>query len=243
MSLVSWLNRPGPARWIWRPGYELFYAGLKCGVGIISGLMFRVRRVGPRAHLPKGGVIVCANHASYLDPAFIQLCVRRRVMFVMTDNFYSGRAEWFFRLVTAIPVGRGRLARKGLYRAMAAVKRGHAVVVFPEGRLSLDGTLGKGQRGVSILARRTGARVHPAAIVGSMEAWPKGQGYPGRANVRIAFGSPIEYPKNSGLDERATERQFADQLMGRIARIKTWIEANHPAPEPRDPGRTHLQNA
>lgn len=243
MSLVSWLNRPGPIRWIWRPGYELFYAGLRTGVCLVGGMLFRVRRVGPRAHLPRGGVIVCPNHASYLDPAFVQLCVRRRVIFVMTDNFYSGRAAWFFKLVTAIPVGRGRKARRGLYRSIAAVKRGHAVVVFPEGRLSTDGTLGRGQRGVSILARRTGAPVHPVGIVGSMDAWPKGRRFPGRAHVRIAFGHPFRYPKNPGSDERAAERAFADELMGKIRRLKAWIEVHAPAPEPGKPGRSRLQKA
>jgi len=243
MSVVSWLNRPGPARWIWRPGYEFFYAGLKTGVAIIGGMLFRVRRVGPRAHLHKGGVIVCANHSSYLDPAFVQLCVRRRVTCVMTNDFYKSiYGRWFFKLVGAIPVGRGRLARRGLYRSMAAVRRGHAVVVFPEGRLSLDGTVGPGQRGVSILARRTGAPVHPVAIAGAMDAWPKGRGHPARAHVRLAFGRPLHYPTGPGSDDRATERQFIEGVMDEIRSLKAWVEATAPAPKSRHSARRRLQD-
>ena len=75
-------------------------------------------------------MIFCANHASYLDPAFVQIVIRRRVTFVMTNDFYRlpwGR--WFFDLVGAIPVGGARLSRTGVRRTIAHVKRGHSVVV------------------------------------------------------------------------------------------------------------------
>ena len=108
MSVVSWLNGAAPIRWIWRPAYEFFYACLKCAAAMACGPLFRVRRVGRRAHLPRGGVILCPNYASYLDPAFVQLVVRRRVVFVMTNDFYQlGWARWFFRLVGAVRPGGG----------------------------------------------------------------------------------------------------------------------------------------
>jgi 1-acyl-sn-glycerol-3-phosphate acyltransferase len=245
MSVVSWLNRPGPVRWIWRPGYELFYAGLKTGVALVCGPVFRVRRVGRRARLPRRGLVLCPNHCSYLDPAFLQLVLRRRVTFVMTNDFYASRwGRWFFTMVGAIPVGRGRLALKGLRRSIAAVRRGHAVVVFPEGRLSVDGTLGRGQRGVGILARRTGAPVYPVGIAGSLAAWPKGRGYPGRAHVRIAFADPLQWPLDTYDSGREAEQAFADAIMGRISRTKAWVERVAPEPRKSGPGRREppLQN-
>jgi 1-acyl-sn-glycerol-3-phosphate acyltransferase len=245
MSVTSWLNRPGPVRWIWRPGYELFYAGLKTGVALVCGPLFRVRRVGRRAHLPKrGGLVLCPNHASYLDPAFLQLVLRRRVTFVMTNDFYmSFWGRWFFTLVGAIPVGQGRLARRGLHRAIAAVRRGQAVVVFPEGRLSVDGTLGRAQRGIAVLARRTGAPVYPVAIAGSLSAWPKGRRYPGRAHVRVAFGIPMRWREETAAARRDAERDFADDLMARIARVKSWVEEVAPPPGTPHRARARLQDA
>ena len=84
-----------------------------------------------RVEVPRTAVVLCPNHSSYLDPAFVQLTVRRRLTFVMTNDFYSlPGARWFFKLVGAIPVGRGRMSRKGLRRAMALVKRGHVAFSF-----------------------------------------------------------------------------------------------------------------
>lgn len=232
MSLVSWLNRPGPVQWIWRPGYEVFYYCLKSAVAILCSPMFRVRRVGQRANLPKGGVLLCPNHASYLDPAFVQLVVRRRLTFVMTNDFYQRPGgRWFYKLVGAIPVARGRMAYRGLRRATALVKRGHAVVLFPEGRLSRDGTLGSAQRGAAVIARKTGAPVYPVAIAGSFEAWPRGARRPGRAHVRIAFGTSERWDASNHADRRAREQRFADHLLRRIARLKRSVEFVAPVPK------------
>ena len=229
MSVTAWLNRPGLLRRFWRPAYEAGYQCLKGGVTFVLGPIYRVRRVGPRPTLPKGGVVLCPNHASYLDPAFVQIVLRRRLTFVMTDDFYqSPWGRWFFRLVGAVPVGRGRLARKGLQRAIAHVKRGHAIVVFPEGRLTRDGHLGRGQRGIGVLARRTGAPIIPVGIVGAIHAWSRGSRRPGHASVRVAFGTSMTWTAPDGLSQREAEQAFADRLMGEVAAVKSWAQVKAP---------------
>lgn len=233
MPLATRLNRPGKVASVWRPAYEFGYGCLRSFVTLIFGPLFRVRRVGPPPLLPEGGVILCPNHASYLDPAFVQLCMSRRVTFVMTNDFYAtwwGR--WFFALVGAVAVGRGRLARRGLRRAIAHVRRGHAVVVFPEGRLSEDGKPTRAQRGVAILARRSGAPVYPVGIAGSLRAWRKGGRRPRRANVRVAFGRvPMRW---EGPHTKGAQQAFANELLERIYELRDsvleqaphWLDAH-----------------
>ena len=229
MSVTAWLNRPGAISRFWQPAYEAGYQCLKGAVTFILGPVYRVRRVGPPPRLPEGGVVLCPNHASYLDPGFVQILLRRRLVFVMTDDFYqSPWGRWFFHLVGAVPVGRGRQARKGLRRAIAHVKRGHAIVVFPEGRLTRDGHLGRGQRGVGVLARRTGAPIYPVGIAGAIHAWSRGSKRPGRARVRVAFGSPMRWSDSEDMRQREAEQAFADRLMNEIAAVKSWAQKKAP---------------
>lgn len=233
MKAEAWLNHHPVARLIWKPAYEFVYQCLKVAAMLIFGLPWRVRRVGRRAHVPRGGVLLCPNHSSYLDPAFVQMCVRRRLVFVMTENFYQLRRwRWFFRLVGAVSIGRGRRARQGLRRAMALVRRGHAIVVFPEGRLTEDGRLNRGQRGVGRLARLLDAPVIPVGIAGARNAWGKGQTRPGRARVRVAFGRPLRWQDAHPDNPRASEQAFVDDVMVAIADTKAWVESH--APDSRD---------
>jgi 1-acyl-sn-glycerol-3-phosphate acyltransferase len=205
----------------WHGVYEFFYAGLKAGTTILFRALFRVRSVGPRPPLPPGGLILCPNHQSYLDPAFVQLTFRRRVIFVMTNAFYSSRwARWFFRLVGALPLGSGRLAMTTMKRAAALLRLGHVLVVFPEGRLSEDGSLHPAQRGIAVLARRGRAPIVPVAIEGSRHAWRKGGRWMRKADVRLAFGGPIRCETAGG---RASDQAFADEVLARIAALKAGI--------------------
>ena len=222
------LNRPGPLGRAWRIAYEAGYTALKTMVMLSTSPMFRVRRVGRRARVPRDQrIVLCPNHESYLDPAFVQMVMRRRVTFVMTNDFYAWKPmRWFFALVGAIPVDAGRLARRGLRRAIATVKRGQAVGLFPEGRLSRDGRRGSGQRGVAILARRTGAWIVPVGIVGARRAWPAGAKHPRAARVRVAFGPPMRWtepPHDRPL--RDAENDFAAELMARIETVLDGLGA------------------
>jgi 1-acyl-sn-glycerol-3-phosphate acyltransferase len=204
--------------------YELIYGAIQSGAHLLCRSLFRVRRVGASPALPEGGVLLCPNHESYLDPPFVQLVVPRRVTFVMTNDFYrSPVANWFFRLVGALPVGMGADARHSIRRATALLRSGATVVLFPEGRLSKDGRLQRGQRGVAILARRAGVPVIPVAIHGSRRAWPKGSRYPHPANVRISFGAPVAWRGDGGRD---AEQAFADRVMAHVAAQREALETS-----------------
>ena len=215
---------PPICRW----SYERFYQSLRAALQLPSAPFLRVRVEGARPDVDQGGIVLCANHESYFDPAFIQFSLRRRVVFVMTNDFYKVPGiSWFFKMMRAIPVARGRMARKGLRRAMALIRAGHAVAIFPEGRLTSDGALNRAQRGIARIARRTGAPVFPIALVGARRAWPRGARLPRPAHVRIRFGRPMRWPAHAGTGrDRERDQAFADDVMARIASLRDT--ANHP---------------
>ncbi|MHC5010492.1 MAG: lysophospholipid acyltransferase family protein [Planctomycetota bacterium] len=228
MSLETLLNLPDPWGRVNRFLYEFGYGCLRGVVLMFFRPLFKIRRVGSKPRLPLGPVIFCANHASYLDPAFVQLVVPRRVAFVMTNEFYRRRSgRWFFRLVRAIPVAPGRMAKTGFEQALARLRRGSAICIFPEGRLSRDGTMGRAQRGVAVLSRMGGAPVVPMGIAGNYETWPRGARWFRRGDVRVAFAPAIEPPDAAHLQGRAAEQAYADGILESVALARGRAERHN----------------
>ncbi len=212
---------------IWNHTYERGYGACRGLATMCLRPLFLTRWIGAPPVLPDGPFIVCANHASYLDPIFLQMLLDRRIVFVMTNDFYRQPAgRWFFNMVGAIPVGAGRLARDGLMRAIALLRQNQAIGIFPEGRLSPDGALGPPQRGVSILSRMGRAPVLPLGIAGNLRAWPKGAPWLRRADVRVAAGALLTPPQGQ---TREQERMFAREVMAAVGDARAIAQGNSPA--------------
>ena len=226
-GFVARLQRPGAFRRSWEAAYDACYEALRVGVSFMFRPLFLVRRVVPRPRkdkwdaLPDGPVLLCPNHQSYLDPAFLQLVLKRRVTFVMTDSFYRVKyANVAFRLIGALPVAKGRMAWSTMRLTVALLRSGRSVVVFPEGRLSTTGELSPAQRGVAVIARRANVPVVPCAIEGSRFAWPRGARWLHRASVRIAVGAPLRW---TGEPSRENDQAFADAILSSIAALRERI--------------------
>ncbi len=225
--------RPAAPGWfgrVWNATYELGYTCLRVIVEMVARPLFLVRAIESAPSLPSGPFIVCANHASYLDPVFVQLVLTRRIVFVVTNDFYRRpMARWFFKLVGAIPVDTGRLAKTGMERAVALLRDNQPVAIFPEGRLSIDGTVGDPQRGIAILARMGQAPVLPLGIDGNRRAWPKGARWLRRADVRLAFGPVIPPPPPHHGQARTEQMAFAERVMDAVREARSRAIARRPA--------------
>ena len=66
-----------------------------------------------------------------------------------------------------------------------------AMIMFPEGTRSPDGSLMPFKKGAFVLAIQLGAPIIPAAVVGSRRIMPKGEWRIRSGTVRIEFGEPI----------------------------------------------------
>ena len=76
--------------------------------------------------------------------------------------------SWFFARVGAIPLKRGTADTKAIKRAIAALKRGENVLIFPEGTRIWDPEARpEFFGGFSLIALRSGADVVPVAIDGT----------------------------------------------------------------------------
>src|ERR671915_4530 len=154
---------------------------------------FRLRRLG-RGHIPQGGVILAANHRSFLDPFAVGCCLPRPVYFVAKrELFRNPILGWFLNCMGAFPIRRGESDEESMETALRLLDRGDPVVIFPEGTRIPTGSLGKPKRGVGRLALESGAPVVPIAVAGSERARDGWKIKPVKVHVR--FGPPLTFPR------------------------------------------------
>jgi acyl-[acyl-carrier-protein]-phospholipid O-acyltransferase/long-chain-fatty-acid--[acyl-carrier-protein] ligase len=132
----------------------------------VARVLYRVRTSGA-GNLPStGGVMLIANHISYVDVVVLQLACPRPIRFVghqgLTRNAFF---NWVFEVSGSIPISTEQ-PRAGMKAAVAALKAGEVVCVCPEGHISRTGQLMEIQRGFEVMARQADVPVVAAAIDG-----------------------------------------------------------------------------
>jgi 1-acyl-sn-glycerol-3-phosphate acyltransferase len=150
----------------WKAGP--LYAPIRGFCILVKALLTRPRISGLE-HLPRtGGVLIVSNHASNADPVVLMAVCPRPLIFMAKEELYRQPVA---RLILhlwggSFPVRRGEADVRSVREALALLKDGAAVVVFPEGTRRPHG-LGVAHPGIGYLASRTSAPVLPVAILGT----------------------------------------------------------------------------
>ncbi|MEQ1935075.1 MAG: lysophospholipid acyltransferase family protein, partial [Fimbriimonadaceae bacterium] len=144
-----------------------------------------------KENVPKdGGVIVAPVHISHLDPPAVACGTNRKVRFMAKEELFKGFLGWLITSLGAFPVKRGEGDTESIRLAMSLLESGEAVLIFPEGTRGNGKQIQPLNKGVALLAKRTGALVVPVAVVGTHIAWPKGQKKIKRHKITLAYGTP-----------------------------------------------------
>ena len=186
-------------------------------------------RVTGAEHVPRTGpTLIVSNHQSVLDPPLVGGATPRQIFFLAKAELF--RIPLFGRLITALharPVRREGSDPRALKTAARLLEEGKALLVFPEGTRSLDGTLGEAKPGIGMLAVMSGAPVVPTYVSGTLEALPKGAARPRRSQVSVRFGPALHFKAPSGEGRKDCYREAANEMMRAIAYLKEQQEGLH----------------
>ncbi|WP_277872780.1 1-acyl-sn-glycerol-3-phosphate acyltransferase [Frankia sp. CcI49] len=167
----------------------------------LSRLLTRRRWSGQENIPASGGVILVANHLSTVDPPLLAHYVYaagRNPRFMATSELWEVP---ILRHVLAsagqIPVyRRDPSAQDALRDAIAALRAGRAVVIYPEGGITTDPDYwpSRSRTGVARLVLATGAPVIPVAQWGAQQIWGKDRRLRliRRPEIRIHAGRAVD---------------------------------------------------
>ena len=170
-----------------------------CRVLVVRGFGFKAYGL---ENIPRtGGVLLASNHQSYLDPILLTVHLPRPITyFAKAYLFKNPIFGWFILSLHAFPVEPGKGDRAAVNTAIAKLREGHMLTIFPEGHRSADGKIGPFERGAALIARRAGVPVVPVAIDGAFDAWPRQCKVFRTRPVHLMYGKPID-PAGMGADE------------------------------------------
>jgi 1-acyl-sn-glycerol-3-phosphate acyltransferase len=183
------------------------------GLGL-SKLFWRTRYQGLEKVPLKGGLVIAANHQTYVDPFWVGLPIKRALRFLAWDEAF----DWpvvgkLMQLFGAWPIQIEGSDPTAIRRSLQWLKDGGAVVIFPEGaRCEPSGELVRFKNGAVRLAMEANVPILPVTIRGGHRVWPKGWRLPRFNNVEVIYHELINVTPQPGEEARACARRETNRL-------------------------------
>ena len=178
-------------------------------------IFFRLRFKGIE-NIPqdKSGLIIAANHQTYIDPFWLSVPIKRPLRFLAWDAAF----RWplvgkFIGLFGAWPLQVEGSDPAAIRRTLQWLREGGAVVIFPEGgRGEPDGSMVRFKGGAVRIAIEAGVPILPVTIRGANRVWPAGRHLPRPAHVEIIYHPLYQVEQRPGEETRACARRETERL-------------------------------
>lgn len=197
-------------------------------IGTAVHLVARTRVYGADRVPREGGVVVAANHFSWIDPpALGDACPRTLYMVAKVEAHRVPGLGQLMRSFGALAIRRGESDREAVRAMRQTVRDGHALGLFVEGTRQRSGVPGTVQPGAAMVAINEEVPVSCAAIYGSYE-WRLGNFSP----VSVAWSEPMTF---EGLPRGGKGyKEASAEIEREIRRLWEWLQGIHALGRPRD---------
>lgn len=191
-------------------------------------LLFRVRVTGLDENIDTKRLLIIANHESFLDGLLLGLFLPYDAVFVVHTGVTR---SWFFRLVLSLAdyLAVDPTSPMAIKKIIKLVEGGRPVVIFPEGRITVTGSLMKVYEGPAFVAAKTGATILPVRLDGPARSYfsrISGK-YPRRLFPRVTISvlatTTIAMPE---ADTAKHRRRMAGEAMRRL--MQKMLFESHP---------------
>ena len=185
--------------------------------------------------LPKGNMIVAANHLGRLDTAVLLCVIDREDIIMAVAEKYKDHPLFgaIGRAANAIWLNRFEADFGALRQILARMEQGGMLVIAPEGTRSKTEALQEAKPGVAFLASKSGYPVVPVAVTGTEDRGIVENLKRFRRSKIVVRGGElftVEIPKGKGREQAM--REATDEIMCRIGALLPekyrGVYANYP---------------
>ena len=209
---------------------DMWYALCKSVLRGYLAMFMNSVQVEGKENLPPGPKIIVANHPHASDAFVLPFIIPEKVHFlIQADTFHLPVIGRVLTLADQIPVVIGR-GQDALTAAREKLMLGHAVAIFPEGRMSGSKDVRRAGAGAAMLALEAGVPLVPIGFYVPPEFIKTIRGhfhdrdtvgwwqFGGRTVVRI--GEPWQPSIFAATDRNYRAlREMTDKLMGRVQEL------------------------
>ena len=195
-----------------REGFKKFVLAV---IYVYYVIVHRIKVEG-RENIPKDGALIfCGNHRSFLDPPLIKVTAKRETFFLAKASLYKNPflafLGWVFEVIPVKKEDGNDV--NSIKASLKHLKKGECIALFPEGTRN---GLAKGEKvkdGAAFFAVRTGAKVVPIGISGTMKPFCK---------LTICYGKPLDFSNVNKDDKEALEKVTEEIMKNIIALVKPY---------------------
>lgn len=198
-------------------GFVSWFAGTICS---LAGARVTVKGL---ENIPQqGSVVFVGNHQSMFDIPVMVAKVNRPIGFIAKEEMRKVPvlSSWIVALGSFfLPRGESRKSLEVVIQASKLLKEYcHALVIFPEGTRSEDGSIRAFKPGSLKIAMRSGASLVPFAIDKTYELMPKGRNWFIPQDVTLTFFPAYSPEALKGMDSVHLTKEIMTQISTTIGR-------------------------
>jgi 1-acyl-sn-glycerol-3-phosphate acyltransferase len=181
-------------------------------------LSFHRIRIEGRENVPPGGCLIVSNHVSFMDPTTVGWAVEREIYYLGRKSLFKPPFwSWFLPICNVLPIDRDGHDIAGLRRIIKMLKEGHAVLLFPEGTRSDDGTIQPAEPGPGLVALKAGVPILPVRVFGTYESLSRHTKRLRFHPIRVVIGKPYLPTILEGRRDKESFGPVAQEMMDRIS--------------------------
>lgn len=137
----------------------------------------------------EGGLIVCGNHISMIDPVILAISTKRQIHYMGKKELFENKFwSFIFRNLGAFPVDRQGVSLSAIKSSLNVLNNGGVLGIYPEGTRIKNGyDQDNAKPGIALIANKAKVKIVPVYLEGK---------YKFRGKLNFYIGKEKDYFEN-----------------------------------------------